>query len=271
MKKEYLLPIVAGIGGVVGLALRRLELSVSYDPELKLMRACPATWMLWALAAVLLILFAVGCRGMGKKEYAPQQWLYASGDTEYILLVICAAFVLMAAGLVGLWEQSGIYRKNTMLMLTWILCIVGGAAMIPAGRSAYRGQWSKYTPVLYMGPSFAAVVWLVAGYQDHARQPETGLFVWQMLSGVAVVLALYGLVTLAVGKGGAGWTCVFCLMGISLSGITLADRHSIAFRLVYVFAIIYLAAQSSMLLRAAFGPERMPRGADEDEQTGTEE
>ncbi|MBE6973004.1 MAG: hypothetical protein E7440_03875 [Ruminococcaceae bacterium] len=271
MKKEYLLPIVAGMGGIAGLALRRLELSLAYDPQLKLMRACPATWMLWGLAVVLLLLFAAGCRGMGKKEYTPQQWLCAPGDTEYILLVICAAFVLMVAGLVGLWEQIGSYRKNAMLMLTWVLCIVGGTVAIPAGRSAYRGQWSKYTPALYMGPSFATVVWLVAGYQDHARQPEMGLFVWQMLSGVTVVLALYGLVTLAVGKGGAGWTCVFCLMSISLSGITLADRHSIAFRMVYVFVIIYLAAQSSMLLRAAFGSERMPRGADADEQTEPEE
>lgn len=271
MKKEYLLPAVAGIGGIAGLALRRQELSVAYDPQLKLMHACPATWMLWGLTAVLLLLFVAGCRGMGRKERTPQQWLSAPGDTEYIVLAVCTAFVLIAAGFVGLWEQSGVYRKNTMLMLTWVLCIVGGAAVLPAGRSAYRGQWGKYTPVFYMGPAFAMVVWLVAGYQDHARQPETGLYVWQMLSGIAVVLALYGIVTLAVGKGGAGWTCVFCLMGITLSGITLADRHSIAFRLVYVFAIICLAAQSSMLLRAAFGPERRPREADEDEQTQTDE
>lgn len=271
MKKEHLLPIVAWLGGIGGLALRRWELSVAYDPELKLMHACPATWMLWGLAAVLLLLFAAGCRGMGRKEQTPQQWLSATGDTEYILLAVCAAFVLMAAGFVGLWEQSGVYSKNTMLMLTWILCIVGGAAVLPAGRSAYRGQWSKYTPVFYMGPSFAMVVWLVAGYQDHARQPETGLYVWQMLSGVAVVLALYGIVTLAVGKGGAGRTCVLCLMGISLSGITLADSHSIAVKLVYVFAVLYLTAQSVVLLRAAYGPERMPRGADEDEQIQTEE
>lgn len=271
MKRKYLLPVVAGIGGVVGLSLRRMELDMAYDPQLKLMQPCLATWLLWGLAAVLLILFAVGCRGMDKKEYTPQQWLHAPGSADYIILVVCAAFVLIAAGVVGLWEQSGLYRKNAMLMVTWVLCIVGGMAAIPAGRNAYRGQWNKHTPVLYMGSSFAAVVWLVAGYQEHARQPETGLFVWQMLSGVAIVLALYGLVTLAVGKGGAGWTCVFCLMGIVLSGITLADGHSLAFTLVYVFAILYLAAQSSMLLRVAFGPERMPQGAEANEQTEPEE
>lgn len=271
MKKEDGLIFAAGIGGGVGLALRRLELSLAYDPELKLMSPCPATWLLWGLAAVLLLLFVVGCHGMGKKEYTPQQWLCASGDKEYIVLVVCAAFVLMAAGLVGLWEQSRLYQKELMALLAWGLCLVGGVCVLLAGQSAYRGQWSKNTPVLYMGPSFATLVWLVAGYQDHARQPETGLFVWQMLSGVAVVLALYGLVTLAVGKGGAGWTCVFCLMGITLSGITLVDSHSIAVKLVYVFAVFYLIAQSTMLLRAAYGPERMPQGVEEHEENTTEE
>lgn len=177
----------------------------------------------------------------------------------------------MAAGFVGLWEQSGLYRKNTMLMLTWILCLVGGVCVLMVGQSAYRGRWSKNTPLLHMGPSFATLVWLVAGYQDHARQPETGLFVWQILSGVAVVLALYGLVTIAVGKGGAGRTCLFCLMGITLSGITLADSHSIAVKLVYIFAVLYLIAHSAILLRAAYDPERMPQGAKEQEENATEE
>ena len=271
MKKETWLLTTAGIGGSVGLALRRIELSLAYNPELKLMSVCPATWLLWGLAAVLLFLFVVGCRDMGKKEYTPQQWLCASGDKEYIIAVVCGAFVLMAAGLVGLWEQSRVYHKNTMLLLTWGLCLVGGVCVLMAGQSAYRGRWSKNTPLLHMGPSFAGVVWLVAGYQEHARQPEIGLFVWQMLSGVAVVLALYGLVTLAVGKGGAGRTCVFCLMGISLSFITLADSHSMAFRLFYLFVAFYLSAQSIMLLRVAYGPERMPRGAEEQEENTTEE
>ena len=51
MKKETWLLTTAGIGGSVGLALRRIELSLAYNPELKLMSVCPATWLLWGLAA----------------------------------------------------------------------------------------------------------------------------------------------------------------------------------------------------------------------------
>lgn len=273
MKKEILLPAVAWLGGAAGFALRRWELATAYDPQLKLMSPCPATWLLWGLMAALLALFAVSCRGMGKERRSPEQWFYAP-STGYIMLVVCAGFVLMAGGLVGLWQQSRIYRKEMMVLLTCILCLAGGVCTLMAGQSAYRGLWSKNTPLLHMGPSFATLVWLVAGYQDHARQPETGLFVWQMLSGVAVVLALYGYVTMAVGKGGAGWTCTFGLAGISLSLVTLADGHSLAFVLIYLFAVIYLTTQSWMLLRGISGqpwPERMPQGADEDEDSATEE
>ena len=95
MKKESLLPAVAWLGGIAGFALRRWELSVAYDPELKLMRGCPATWLLWGLAAALLALFALSCRSMGKEQRSPEQWFYAPA-TSYIMPVVCAGFVLMA-------------------------------------------------------------------------------------------------------------------------------------------------------------------------------
>lgn len=273
MKKEILLPTVAWLGGIAGFALRWWELETVYDPQLRLMKDGPATWLLCALSAALLVFFALSCRGMSKQARTPQQWLYAP-STVYIMLVVCAGFVLMAGALVGFWQQSGLYDKDSLLLLTYVFCLLGGVVVLLAGQSVYRGLWTKNTPLLFMAPSFCTLVWLVAGYQANARQPEIGLFVWQMLSGVAVVLALYGMVTLAVGKGGAGRTCVFSLAGISLSLTALADGYDLAFALVYLFALLLLTAQSWLLLRAAFGepwPERMPQGADDDGQTDTEE
>lgn len=272
MKKEVLLPAVAWLGGIVGFALRRWELATAYDPQLRLMQLVPATWLLWALSGALLALFALACRGMGK-DRRPEGWFYAP-STGYIMLVVASGFLLMAGGLAGLWQQRALFEKDKMLVLTGVLCLLGGACVLLAGQNTYRGLWSKQTPLLFMGPSFATLVWLIAAYQRNARQPETGLYVWQMLSAVAVVLAVYGMVTLSIGKGGAGRACLFSLMGVSLSVTALADGYDLCFVLVYLFALLYLTAQSWMLLRRTFGepwPERMPQGADEDEQTDTEE
>lgn len=247
MKKEILLPVVAWLGGIAGFALRRWELAMAYDPELRLMGECPATWMLWALGAILLVLFSLSCLRMGRERRSPNQWFYLP-RTGYMTLVVCAGFLLMVAGLVGFWQQQTLYQKELVAMLCYVLCLVGGGCVLMTGQAVYRGRWSRNTSILIMGPSFCTLVWLVATYQENARQPEVGLFVWQILSACAVVLALYGMVTLAVGRGGAGRTCVFTLMGISLSVVTLADGHDLADTLLYLFALIYLTAQAYLLL-----------------------
>ena len=263
MKKEILLPAAAWLGGIGGFVLRRWELAEAYDPQLRLMEAVPATWMLWVLSGVLLVLFALCCRKM-RKDLCPEQWFYAP-VTGYIMLMVVSGFVLMASGFAGLWQQRLLFVKDKMLLLTGALCLLGGACVLVAGRSVYRGLWNKNVPLLFMGPSFATLVWLIAAYQRCARQPETSLYVWQMLSCVAVVLAVYGMVTLSVGKGGAGRTCLFSLMGISLTLTTLADGYDLAFVLMYLFGLLYLTAQSWILLCVASG--RMPQGADEQAQT----
>lgn len=263
MKKEILLPAAAWLGGIGGFALRRWELAEAYDPQLRLMQTVPATWLLWVLSGVLLALFAFGCRGM-RKDLTAKQWFYAP-VTGYVMLMVISGFVLMASGFAGLWQQRVLLEKDTMFLLTGILCLLGGMCVLMAGRSVYRGQWDKNAPLLFMGPSFATLVWLIAAYQRCARQPETSLYIWQMLSGVAVVLAVYGMVTLAVGKGGAGRACLFSLMAISLTLTTLADGFDLPFVLMYLFGLIYLTAQSWMLLCVASG--RMPQGAGDQEKT----
>ena len=262
MKKEILLPAAAWLGGIGGFVLRRWELAEAYDPQLRLMKAVPATWMLWALSGVLLVWFALCCRKM-RKDLCPEQW-FCAPVTGYVMLMVASGFVLMASGLAVLWQQRVLFEKNAMLLLTGVLCLLGGPCVLVAGRSVYRGLWNKNMPLLFMGPSFATLVWLIAAYQRCARQPETSLYVWQMLSGVAVVLAVYGAVTLSVGKGGADRACLFSLMAISLTLTTLADGYDLPFVLMYLFGLLYLTAQSWMLLCVDSG--RMPRVEDEQAQ-----
>lgn len=271
MKKELLLPAAAWLGGIAGFGLRRWELAVAYNPQTKLMDTCPATWMLTALCAVLLVLFAAGCLTMGKRP--AKEWFYAP-NTGYITLTVSAGLVLMMAGAAGLWEQSQTYQTDVIRMVVSGLCIAGGVTALMAGRAVYRGQWSAQVPVLLMGPSFAALAWLVAVYQSHARQPELQLYVWQILSAVAVVLALYGVVSISLGRGSAARTAVYALMGIALTPAALADGSSLLFNLIWLFGAVYLTAQSYMLLHNASGrpwPEQMPPENHSEEMSGPEE
>jgi len=269
MRKEILLPAAALAGGGAGFVLRRTQLSAAYDPITRLMSADhPAAWALALLALVLLAAFVLACRDAGKKDHTPAQWFCAPGDVLYMMLTVSGALLLIAAACAGMWELTIEGRQNIMLTLSCGLSVVGAAGALAAGRSCYRKQWSDYVPLQLMGPAFCGLTWLVVCYQDRAREPEVQLFVWQILAGVAVVLALYCAVSLAMGKGGVRPVCLFGLMGVFLSMVTLADGHGLAYTLVCLFAVLFLTAQNYMLLRSAYGPpwpEQMPRRAEEDD------
>lgn len=270
MKKEWTLPALAWLAAVGGFALRVWELAVAYDPVSRRMaNPTPATGLLWALAAAMALVLFLLCRGMGKNS--PEYWFY-DPSTGGVMVTTCAGFVLMAAGGLGLWMAQDRYRPDTLTTLTCVCCLAGGAAMLVYAAAVYRGRSTAQLPMLLMTICVALLVWLVAAYQQHARQPVTALFMWQMLSGVCIVLAVYHLITLSMGRGCAARTCTLCLLCVPLTGIALADGLSLPFTLVSLSAMLLLTTQSRMLLRAAFGsprPERMPRGAEDDEQTDT--
>lgn len=272
MKKETYLPAAAWLGGLGGFALRRWELTKAYDPQTRLMQMHCATWLLCILVAGMAVLFLLSCRGMGKKS--AEEWFYAP-STGYILLSVCAGFVLLMAGGIGLWEQLNLPETDFMARLTAISFMLGGGAVLVFTRKVNRGQWSANGPVPLMLACLAVVLWLICLYQYHARQPELQLFVWQILSGVFMVLGLYSLVSLAMGKGSAARSAVFCLLAMVLIPTALADMNgSVSVTLVWIFAAVYFTAQSYMLLRGAFGqpwPERMCLLEEEEDDTDTEE
>lgn len=272
MKKEWMLPALAWLAAVGGFALRAWELAVFYDPVSRRMAyPCPATGLLWALAVAMTLVLFLMCRGMGKNS--PEHWFY-DPSTVSVMVTTCAGFVLMAAGGLGLWLAQNTYFPNPLATITCACCLAGGTAMLVYAAAIYRGRSTAQLPLLLMVVCVALLVWLVASYQQHARQPVISLFMWQMLAGVCIVLAVYHLITLSMGKGNATRTCTLCLLSVPLTGISLADGLSLPFTLVSLSAILLLTTQSRMLLRAAFGdprPERMPRGAEECEPTDTEE
>lgn len=272
MKKETVLPVLAWLGAAGGFALRGWELSVCYDPVSRRMAfPCPATGLLWALAAVLAVALFFLCRNMGTN--LPEFWFY-DPSTPNVMLSTCAGFVLMAAGGLGLWTVRGPYPPDTLALLTYVCCLAGGAAVLVYASAVYRGRHTTRLPLPLMVLCIALLVWLVTSYQQHARQPITALFLWQMLAGVCIVLAVYNLITLSMGRGNAHRTVWFCLLSVPLTGISLADGLTLPFTLVSLAAMLLLTAQSRMLLRAAFGdprPERMPQGTENDTPAQTEE
>lgn len=275
MRKEILLPALALAGGGAGFLLRRTELDAAYDPVSRLMSMDhPATWILMGLAAVMLAVFVLACRGAEKRNNTPRQWFCAPEDPVYIMLTVSASLILLIAAGFAARELLHARERTVMKIVSVALSVLGALGALAAGRCSYRNEWSEYVPLQLMGPAFCALVWLIVGYQAHAREPEIQLFAWQILAGVSVVMALYNQVSLSLNKCRLWSVCVPGLMGIFLSLVTLADSGSLTMKTVNLFSALYLTAQMYLLLRNAFGapwPERMPRRAEEDDEEDDEE
>lgn len=267
MKKQIWLPALAWVGGVAGFFLRRWELNTAYDLNTKLMSMTTAGALLTALMAVLAVVFIFGCRKMGRRS--GMDWFYVP-NANYAMTAIAGALVMLLGGGFGL---RGFYMgpRTAMGTIAGVMLVVGGAMAAVAAREIYRGYGSQTLPILLMGSSFATLVWLVCIYQQHARQPEVRLFAWQILSAVAIVLALYGQVSLSLDKGSAGRTGVYGLLAIAMTPAALADGVGFANTMVWLGSAVWLTAQSYMLLNAAFGSDRPERMCPQEEAEQTEE
>lgn len=263
MKKQIWLPALAWVGGAAGFVLRRWELNTAYDPGARLMSVTVSGVLLTALMAVLAAVFLLGCRKMGRRS--GRDWLYAP-SAGYAMVALAGGLVMLIAGGLSLWQLYAGGERSMMALLASVLLVLGGAMAAGASPKIYRGYWSDGLPILLMGPAFAALLWLVCVYQQHARQPEVQLYAWQLLSAVAIVLALYGQASLALDKGSASRTCVYGLLAVAMTPAALADGVGLANTLVWLGSALWLTAQTCMLLNAVFGPERPERMCPEQEE-----
>lgn len=274
MKKEIVLPALALGLGAAGFCLRRWELGAALDASTGLMRTdCPATWLLLGLTAVAATASATLCLGAGERKLTPRE-RFCAPETGYILLVVCAAMLLMAGAGAGFASYFRTSPDNPLWLVIYGLCILSGLCFLGLGRTAYRMEWEENSPLLTFGPPLWALVCLVGVYQNCSRQPVLLLYLYPLMAVVCTVLALYCAASLAMGRGVPWAACVFSLLGVYLSLVSLADGLGLALSLMHLSGALYLTAQLYMLLRGAFGapwpkrllPGRMPSGAQEDGQ-----
>lgn len=262
MKREIVLPAAAWAGGLAGFLLRRWEIAVAYDAQTKLMLPCVQTWLLIALAVLLSAVFWALCRTALRDR--PRGGQDGGAGGAYLALNVAGAFWLMLMGVPGLYQQMTLYPKNPIAILTYAMCVLAGVTVIAAARQvACDGRSARFS-VLLMAPCFAALLWLIARYQQFARQPVLLLYLWQLLAQVAAVLALYCMVSLSLDKGSASRVSWLSLCAVVLTLISLADGPSLLSLLFSLFALTYLTAQAYLLLRPTPEKTTIPEESDDE-------
>lgn len=276
MRKDIFLPALAVAGGGAGFVLRWRQVATALDQTTMLFRrGAPATLALLALLAVLAVALLLLVRG--GKSIENYEQAFACPSSGYMTVVVAAGFLMLAAAALGLLEAFGqfsLWRMGAggsfpvMLVLTAVLCVPGGVAVLVLGKGNYRGELSQAYPLLATLPAYGVLPWAVALYQANSRQPELMLFAIQILGVVCTELALYAGASFAFGRPRPKMCLFFSLMGVVLLLTSLADRPGRFYAVMSLGCVLLLLGQSYALLRSAFGPAWPERAEGETEAPG---
>jgi len=282
MRKDILLPGLALAGGGAGFCLRLLQWHQAYDPDTELFRASPVTPVLLALAALMAVLFLVsGTAGRLPDDY-PQAFRCPS--SLHMTLMVASAFLFFGAGVLGLLEgieEMTLFRLGVgspmitypaALLLGAALCFPAGVGILLLGKANYRGEVSPAASLLACFPPFAGLVWLFATHLDHGTDPVLMRYGFTLSAAGLLTLAHYDAAGFLFGSRHPRRLLFCALTGTMLALISLADGPSRAAALLTAAFSLSALAQSYALLRNLHGPdwpERMPSGAEDDENEDT--
>ena len=281
MRKHILLPALAVAGGCAGFVLRTWQLALAYDPNTRLFQmGSPYTLALLGMMLALAALFLVLVRGGSTPEdYLPA---YRCPSTLYMTVMTASAFLFFGTGALGLLDNLG--RLTFFLWgqvqttsvaaacLCAVLCFPAGLAILLMGRAGYRGEITGTVSMLASFPPFCALVWMFSTYLENGSNPILMEYVFTLLAAALLLLSHYYAAAYFFGSHRPRRALFFSLMGIVVGLTSLADGPDRFAALITLALLLSALAQTYALLRSCFGPdwpdyllERMPRGADEDE------
>ena len=269
MSKDITLPALALAGGAAGFFLRRWQLNSAYRPDTGLfVHGAPATYALWGLTALLVVLFLLLLR---KKQKGLDDFLpaFASLEAGQMVLFAAAWILLLAAGGMGMLDGFQAIRQwgtapdsyqlsfPFAMLLTGALCIAAGFGVLGIGQMAYRGNLIEKNCFLVPFPALAALVWLFSTHLKHGTEPVLMKYVFTLFAALFFTLAHYYAAGFLYGRPRPRLTAFCALMGTTVGIISLADRLD-RFTAIATVAFTLSALALARALLGGPWPERMP-------------
>ncbi len=263
MKKSWLLPGLAVIGGIAGLLVRQAYLANDFDPVTGL----PAVQshygpLLYGLTGVLLVLLIV--LSLGKHRTFDRQFSSAFYARKPFWFIIAAAggVLLFAGGLLLLMNyfrpdviDQGVQTTRAgglLKVLLGAVCVLAGTgvcltALSTKKKGEYRGAWITL-------PGFVSCLWIMSCYQDWAKDPVISHYLYPLLAALLAMIACYLIPSFAFGKGRVSATLFFASAAAALGIMVLdigGDLYILSLRLGL---ILWLLAMTGCLADNAARP-----------------
>lgn len=269
MRKARYVPAAAVVGGILGLILRQLYLRRGFEPDTGLPipdSVYGAPMWVFCVVLALALLFLSG----GKHECFPKRYTaaFAPPNAASKVALLGSAFLLAAAGFLHLWSYAnatedylGQRSMGVGRLVLGVLALAAAAAVFLIAQALLQDRAPN--PYHLSMPGIAACFWVVANYQDWAKDPFIDRY---MLELFAVILAMIA-VTITAGFGfgngsvsGAlffsGEAAAFCIMILG-DGLPVYD-------MAMALAMVFLFLSQSIALSVNDGIPQPPPPPEED-------
>lgn len=259
MRKEFVLPVAAILGGVAGFFLRRWELATVFDADTGLpSQGMPVTWTLALLSAAMLVLLAVLSADSRKTFTGGYDEAFAArGRSLYMGAMAASAFLMAIGGFLLLPALPELYLEAEQTqrgipllslfprILLAVFGVLSAVSVFRLGRNGYlaerKGRYSAWLLI----PAYTACAWLIVAYQARSGDPILLDYVYQLFAIIATVLGTYFICGFSFEKGKIFRTIFFSLAALYFIPVTLADSHEPAF--VALFAAFFLFQGASVI------------------------
>ena len=251
MKATKLLPILAVVLCVPGIALRALHLLNGFDVSTGLPTAGDKwIWFVIALFAISAIVYAVLALPLKTRNKVPFEQLLGTKETLFRMAAVVAGLIVAAGSLVYLYltittaEQDVAAWARVLEIVYAIMGVLTGGCMIGLAK-AQGAQMTEKSAAMTLVPLFWSCLHLLVNYRMTCTDPRLPLFAFGLLADVMLVLAFYQIARLLYGR---PQPMLLALFGALAAVMSFSDIGG--YGLARLMGVTSVAWPGKMLLRS---------------------
>lgn len=262
MKKNWLAPGLAVVGGAVGFALRKWQLTAGFEPDSGLAipgAASSIALMIWSAVVVVGLIALCWDR---KGPMTCEKAFMAKGNSLFLTACVLGAFLLLVSAAteavtLSAGYQVTLYTNNSPLSrftakllppLRVALCLGGFPCTLLWVRQLSREGEGRRESLPLLELCLLFCLWLISDYQVRAADPVVLDYVYEVFAIAAAVMALYYLAGYSFQTGKPRRTLVVCLAAAYFSMVTMADGHGLSDTTRLGFVVLFMTAHAALIL-----------------------
>ena len=251
MKATKLLPILAVVLCVPGIALRALHLLNGFDVSTGLPTAGDKwIWFVIALFAISAIVYAVLALPLKTRNKVPFEQLLGTKEALFRMAAVVAGLIVAAGSLGYLYltittaEQDAAAWARVLEIVYAIMGVLTGGCMIGLAK-AQGVQMTEKGAAMTLVPLFWSCLHLLVNYRMTCTDPRLPLFAFGLLADVMLVFAFYHIARLLYGR---PQPMLLALSGALAAVMSFSDLGG--YGLARLMGVTSVAWPGKMLLRS---------------------